>query len=56
MKEICSQDSDIGLMMMFSMELLYLSHPCFCEFLEKGTISPDKFTLLKEEILKNINS
>ena len=54
MKKICSENKLMGLMMMFSIELLYLAHPCFCEFLEKGMISEDKYNLLKNEIEKNI--
>jgi len=50
MEKLGGEDPEMGLMMMFSMDLLYLSHPCFCEFLEKGTIDHDHFQLLKKEI------
>ena len=53
MQKINKEDPEIGLMILFSMDFLYLSHPCFCEFLEKGLISLEKFSLLEEEIKKN---
>jgi len=43
-------DLEMGLMIMFSMDLLFVSHPCFCEFLETGKISSEKLDLLKREI------
>ena len=52
MQKINKEDPEMGLMMMFSMDFLYVSHPCFCEFLEKGSVSPEKFSLLEEEIKK----
>ena len=52
MQKINKEDPEMGLMIMFSMDFLYVSHPCFCEFLEKGSVSPEKFSLLEEEIKK----
>ena len=52
MEKINKEDPEMGLMIMFSMDFLYLSHPCFCEFLEKDFVSPEKFLLLEEEIKK----
>jgi len=52
MQKINKEDPEMGLMIMFSMDFLYLAHPCFCEFLEKDFVSPDKFTLLEKEIKK----
>ena len=52
MQKINKEDPEMGLMILFSMDFLYLSHPCFCEFLEKDCVSPEKLTLLEEEIKK----
>ena len=49
-------DLEMGLMIMFSMDLLFVSHPCFCEFLETGKISSEKLDLLKREIQNVFNS
>jgi hypothetical protein len=53
MQKINKSDPEMGLMIMFSMDFLYLAHPCFCEFLEKGCVSSENFTLLEKEIKKN---
>lgn len=50
MNELGGEDPELGLMIMFSIDLLYLSHPCFCEFLEKSTIDDDNFELFKKKI------
>lgn len=35
-----SEDLGIGLLLLYSFDLLYLTHPCICDFLETGTIQP----------------
>jgi len=46
-----SIDKEFGLMLMFSFDYLYLSHPCICEFIEFGKITQDTFDKLKEAII-----
>ena len=53
MQKINKSDPEMGLMIMFSMDFLYLAHPCFCEFFEKGFVSTEKIRLLEDEIKKN---
>ena len=46
-----SVDKEFGLMLLFSFDYLYLSHPCICEFIETGKVSEDKLNLLKNKII-----
>ena len=54
MKRLGGEDLEMGLMMMFSMDFLYLAHPCFCEYFEKGRINKDKFDSLSLKIHQEI--
>jgi len=56
MNQLGEGDLEMGLMIMFSMDLLFVSHPCFCEFLQTGQISPIKIDLLKREIQRVFDS
>ena len=51
-----SPDKDLGLMLLLSFDFLYLSHPCFCEYIETGKITEDTFyklySYLEKEMLK----
>ena len=47
--DISSMDDKLGLMIMFSFDYLYITHPCMCEFLETGQITN---TLLDELLIK----
>jgi hypothetical protein len=46
-----SIDKEFGLMILFSFDYLHLTHPCVCEFLEKGCISNDAINKLKNAII-----
>jgi hypothetical protein len=46
-----SIDKEFGLMLLFSFDYLYLSHPCICEFIEFGKITQETFDKLKEAII-----
>ena len=52
MQKINNSDPEMAFMLLFSIDFLYLSHPCFCEFLKNNCISPDKLKLLEEEVNK----
>jgi len=41
-----SDDEFIGFAVLMSYDFLYLTHPCICEFLEKGCISDEKINVL----------
>ena len=47
-----SIDYEFGLMLLFSFDYLFLTHPCICEFIETGKISKEKI----EELKKLINN
>ena len=47
-----STDEELGLMILFSYDYLYLSHICISEFLEKGKISENNILKLKQIIHK----
>jgi len=50
-----SIDKEFGLMLLFTYDYLYLSHPCICDFLENGFISKENLHLLNTAIsLKNL--
>jgi hypothetical protein len=46
-KILCSSDLELGFMMLFSFDYLYLSHPCICEFIETGKISETNNSLIE---------
>jgi hypothetical protein len=46
-----SIDKEFGLMILFSFDYLHLTHPCVCEFLEKGCISTDNMNKLKNAVI-----
>jgi hypothetical protein len=48
-----SIDKEVGLMILYSFDFLYVTHPCVCEFLEKGKISNDNMNTLKNAIIEN---
>jgi hypothetical protein len=43
-------DQEIGLMLMFSFDYMYLTHICISEFLETGTISENNIAILRSII------
>ena len=45
-----SNDPQLGLMLLFSFDFLYLTHKCVSEYLEKGSVSNDNIVRLKERI------
>ena len=49
-----SEDAELGLMVGFSYNYLYLLHPCICDLLKHGKISEEHFTRLKNAVDKNI--
>lgn len=40
----------ISLLLLYSFDYLYLTHPCICEFLETGSINPEKIRILLKVI------
>jgi len=50
----CSEDAELGLVVGFSYNYLYLLHPCVCDLLKDGKISEENFTTLKNALDKNI--
>ena len=48
-----SIDKEFGLMLLYSYDFLYLTHPCVCEFLEKGRISDFNINNLKNAVIEN---
>ena len=56
MNQLGERDLEMGLMIMFSMDLLFVSHPCFCEFLQTDQIASEKLDLLKREIQRVFDS
>lgn len=49
-------DALTGLMILFSFDYLYLAHPCICEYIESGKITPEKLDKLKTEVDKIISA
>jgi hypothetical protein len=54
MKELSKKsifsNEEIGLMMCFSFDYMYLSHPCISEYIKTGAISEEKLKNLQEAI------
>ena len=46
-KILCSSDLELGFMMLFSFDYLYLTHPCICEFIETGKINETNNSLIE---------
>ena len=42
-----SEDLELGLMLLFSYDYMYLSHICICEYLETGKIKENNISKLK---------
>ena len=49
-EKLFSKDLKIGLMILFSIDYLYLIHPCICDFIDFGKISIQNLNNLKEKI------
>ena len=45
-----SVDEELGLMMLFAYDYMYLSHICISEFLETGKVTDDNIVRLKSLI------
>jgi len=43
----CSSDLELGFMVLFSFDYLYLVHPCMSEFIETGKINEDNNSLIE---------
>jgi hypothetical protein len=53
---IISENEEFGLCMLFSYDLMYLTHKCICSYLENGYISENDLDNLKKSInLRLIN-
>ena len=54
MKELSKKsmfsNEEIGLMMLFSFDYLYLSHPCISEYIKTGSVSEANLSILKKTI------
>jgi hypothetical protein len=46
-KFFCSSDLELGFLILFSFDYLYLVHPCICEFIETGKINETNESLIK---------
>jgi hypothetical protein len=49
-KKSIFSNEEIGLMMLFSFDYMYLSHPCISEYIKTGAISEDNLKNLQESI------
>lgn len=47
---IISENEEFGLCILFSYDLMYLSHKCICSYLESGNISENDLNNLKKSI------
>jgi len=47
---IISENEEFGLCILFSYDLMYLSHKCICSYLESGNISENDLNNLKNSI------
>jgi hypothetical protein len=45
-----SEDIEIGLMLLFSYDYMYMSHKCICEFINSGQISEKNISELRSAI------
>ncbi len=51
-KKCIYSNEEIGLLMFFSFDYLYLSHPCISEYIKNGSISDANLNILKKTIIK----
>lgn len=49
-----TQNPELGLIVGFCYDYLFLMHPCICDFLENGKISLENFNALKNSVENNI--
>ncbi len=49
-KKCIFSNEDIGLMMFFSFDYMYLSHPCISEYIKTGSVSEANINILKKAI------
>lgn len=54
-KTFISEDAELGLLVGFSYNYLYLLHPCICDLLKDGIIQDEHYATLKRAVEKNIN-
>ena len=47
-KKSIFSNEEIGLMMLFSFDYMYLSHMCISEYIKSGAISEENLRLLQE--------
>lgn len=50
-----TNDEKVGLIILYSFEMLYLTHPYICEFLETGKISEKTKKELEKKVFKSQN-
>ena len=43
----CNSDLELGFLILFSFDYLYLVHPCICEYIETGKISDSNESLIE---------
>ena len=53
-KTFFSEDAELGLLVGFSYNYLYLLHPCICDLLKDGIIQHEHYATLKRAVEKNI--
>ena len=46
-KFICNSNFELGFLILFSFDYLYLVHPCICEFIETGKINETNNSLIE---------
>lgn len=46
-----SEDPIIGLYILFTYDILYIAHPCICEFLDKGKVSEENINKLNKLLI-----
>ena len=51
-KKCIYSNEEIGLMMFFSFDYMYLSHPSISEYIKTGSVSETNLNILKESIIK----
>ena len=50
-KKCIYSNEEIGLMMFFSFDYMYLSHPSISEYIKTGSVSETNLNILKESII-----
>jgi len=51
--EVMSEDEEVGLIILFSYDFMYLTHICVSEFLENGKITENNILKLKNKLFEN---